>query len=79
MANVQGVKYLKISKIDANGEDRSPVLRQLTNIRLKYSDIGVKQYNIQTIQELSTYFLFGINYQDIASPNDKGIYDYQTL
>lgn len=78
MANVLGVKYLKISKTDANGDDRSEVLRQLTNIRLKYSDIGVKQYNIQTIQELPTYFLFGINYQDIASPNDRGIYNYQT-
>ena len=79
MANVQGVKYLKISKIDANGEDRSSTLRQLTNIRLQYSDIGIKQYNIKSIQELSTHFLFEINYQDIASSADKGIYNYQTV
>ena len=76
MAYVQGVKYLKISKTDARGEDRSSTLRQLTNIRLKYSDIGIKQYNIQSIQEFSTYFLYSINFQDIASSADKGIYNY---
>ena len=36
----EGVKYLKINKLDANGTDKSDYLAQMTSIRIKHRDIA---------------------------------------
>lgn len=56
----QGVKYLKVSRYDSGGLDRSGYLGQLTNLTINYDDLGPIQYNIVTTQEQDTYFVYGI-------------------
>jgi hypothetical protein len=53
----QGVKYLKVSRYDSGGLDRSGYLGQLTNLTINYDDLGSIQYNIVTTQEQDTYFV----------------------
>ena len=68
MAEVtSGVKYLKISSLDANGGDCSPKILNADSIRINYPDIGPVQYNILTTQHQSDYFLLGIIPQPTTS------------
>lgn len=76
MAYVQGVKFIKINKTDALGNDKTGTLSQLRNIRIKYSDIGVVQYDVFGKTEYPTYFLYQVNYKDSISPVDRGVSDY---
>jgi hypothetical protein len=55
-----GIKYLKINRYDSGGIDRSDYLGQLTSLRIAYDDIGTQQYNIISVQEQSTYYVYGI-------------------
>ena len=55
-----GIKYLKVNRFDSGGLDRSDYLGQLTNLTINYDDLGPIQYNITTIQEQDTYFVYGI-------------------
>ena len=76
MPNREGVKYLKISKTDAGGVDRTSTLQQLRNIRMKYSDVGVVQYDVKSRSEYSTYFLYRVDYINPTSSIDRGVLDY---
>lgn len=76
MAYRRGVKFLKINKTDALGNDKTAILSQLKNIRIKYSDIGVVQYDVFGKTEYPTYFLYQVNYKDSISPVDRGVNDY---
>ena len=70
-----GVKYAKISRIDQNGNDRSAYLEQLQSFTLTYDDIGPVQYIVNSIQEQSTYYLFGLQAQPLTSSGDTVSYD----
>lgn len=76
MAYVQGVKFIKINKTDALGNNKTGILSQLRNIRIKYSDIGVVQYDVFGKTEYPTYFLYQVNYKDSISPVDRGVSNY---
>jgi hypothetical protein len=66
----QGVKYAKIARIDQNGNDKSAYLEQLQSFILTYSDVGSVQYFVNSVQEQSTYYLFGLQAQPITSSGD---------
>lgn len=76
MPNREGVKYLKISKTDAGGVDRTSTLQQLRNIRMNYSDVGVVQYDVKSTSEYSTYFLYRVDYVNPTSSIDRGVLNY---
>lgn len=76
MAYRQGVKFLKISKTDALGNDKSTILNQLKNIRIKYSDVGIVQYDVSNKTEYPTYFLYQVDYKDAVSTVDRGVQNY---
>ena len=56
----KGVKYLKINKLDKDGEDFGSQLNAADNLVLNYPDIGPTQYNILTTQEQGEYYLMGV-------------------
>ena len=55
-----GVKYIKISKIDANGVDKTIVLQTLTELTIPYSTGNIR-YDILDIVEKPTYFLYRVD------------------
>jgi hypothetical protein len=73
-----GVKYIKIAKQDSGSMDNSIELQDLTDIRIKFSDINNPvQYNVASITEYSTYYLYSIFPLDITSSADQEILDYK--
>jgi hypothetical protein len=74
--NQQGVTYIKINRIDNEGNDNTLTLQGLTNIRIKYSDIGVKDYPIYTIAEYPNYYLYQLYTTDVTSSTDNSILNY---
>jgi hypothetical protein len=69
MAETNGVKYLKINRLDASGDDCSPKIQIVDNIRINYPDVGSVLYDILTIQQQADYYLIGIIPQPITSSN----------
>jgi hypothetical protein len=73
-----GVKYIKIAKQDSGSVDNSIELQDLTDIRIKFSDINnAVQYNVASIAEYSTYYLYSIIPLDITSSADQEILNYR--
>lgn len=73
----RGVKYIKVSRIDANGKDNTTQLQNLTDIREVFSDISYPiQYNIVGISEYPTYYLYSIIPTDVTSSANQEILDY---
>lgn len=73
-----GVKYIKIAKQDSGSVDNSIELQDLTDIRIKFSDINTPvQYNVASVTEYSTYYLYSIFPLDVTSSADQEILDYK--
>jgi hypothetical protein len=70
-----GIKYLKINRLDTDGEDYGSRIINADNIKINYSDIGPVLYDILTIQQQSDYYLLGVIPQPITSSVNK-ILDY---
>ena len=49
--DLPGVKYVKISRYDANGVDNYTSLRELDNIRLVYSNGLIADYQAASFRE----------------------------
>lgn len=69
MAETNGVKYLKINRLDTSGNDCSPKIQIADNIRINYPDVGSVLYDILTIQQQADYYLIGIIPQPVTSSN----------
>jgi len=54
------VRFIKISKKDKNGIDKTPTLQSLSEITIPYSTGNVR-YKILNISEKPTYFLYEVN------------------
>jgi hypothetical protein len=54
------VKFIKISKKDKNGVDKTSTLQSLSELTIPYSTGNVR-YNILNISEKPTYFLYEVN------------------
>ena len=73
-----GVKYIKIAKQDSGSVDNSIELQDLTDIRIKFSDANnAVQYNVSSIAEYSTYYLYSVFPLDVTSSADQEILDYK--
>jgi hypothetical protein len=73
-----GVKYIKIAKLDSGSIDQSIQLQNLTDIRIKFSDISNPvQYNVASIAEYPTYYLYTIVPLNVTSSADQEILDYE--
>lgn len=66
-----GVKYIKINRLDADGEDYGSRILNADNIRINYSDVGSILYDILTVQQQSDYYLLGVINQPITSSTNK--------
>lgn len=63
----KGVKYIKIHKLDKDGENYEPQLASADQIKINYNDIGSVQYDILTTQQQGDYYLMGIIPQENTS------------
>jgi len=78
-----GVKYIKIARYDAFGNDNYQSLRQLDNIRLKTNDNGIINYPVATITEYPSsslngpYFLYQIGTTNATSSTNNQILNYR--
>jgi hypothetical protein len=74
----RGVKYIKVSKFDTSGKDNTTQLQNLTDIREVFSDISYPiQYNIVSVTEYPTYYLYATVPTDITSSADQEILNYE--
>jgi len=71
----QGIKYIKVSKVDKEGNNNSQNLQTANKLRINYPDIGVQEYLIQTSQNFADYYLFGVIPNDNTSSLNE-ILDY---
>lgn len=68
-----GVKYIKIARYDAFGNDNYTSLRELKKVRIRTNDAGIIEYPIATITEYSTYFLYQTATTNITSSTNNFI------
>ena len=73
----QGVKFIKIARVDDQGKDNTLSLQELNSIRIDYSDTDIIEYPITSISKYDTYFLFGILPTNQTSSADNEILDYK--
>lgn len=60
-------RYIKISKLDANGNDISPTLANLTTITIPWEDGSIVQYNVLGSTSAPEYYNFVIEYESTSS------------
>ena len=72
-----GVKYIKIARYDANGNDNYVSLRELKKIRIRTNDRGIIEYPVTTITEYPTYFLYQTVTTNITSSTNNQILNYR--
>ena len=73
----QGVKFIKIARIDDQGKDNTLSLQELNSIRIDYSNTGIIEYPITSISKYDTYFLFGVAATNATSSTDNQVLDYK--
>jgi hypothetical protein len=68
MADItKGIKYIKINRLDSNGEDYGALIQNANNLTINYPDVGSIQYDILTTQPQGNYYLLGVITQPITS------------
>jgi len=74
----RGVKYIKVSRFDANGIDQSTQLQNINNIRMLFSDyINPIDYPAVSITEYPDYYLYSIVPTDTTSSINNEILNYK--
>ena len=68
-----GIKYIKIARYDANGNDNYVSLRELKKVRIRTNDAGIIEYPVATITEYPTYFLYQTATTNITSSTNNFI------
>lgn len=76
MPITQGVTYIKINRIDNEGNNNTLTLQQLTNIRIQYSDIGIVDYPVYSIAEYGNYYLYQVYPINVTSSTDTSSLNY---
>ena len=72
-----GVKYVKIARKDAQGNDNTLSLQELTNLRFAFSDVsGIVDYEVLTISEYPSYYLYAINSLNVTSSIDNNVLNH---
>jgi hypothetical protein len=72
------VEYIKISRTDGLGQDLTPTLEALTQIKLPFTNGVSTTYLITSTTRYNDYFLFGISKTGASAPlaADAGTIDY---
>ena len=74
----QGVKYIKVSKKDANGNNQTNELQNLNDIRVLFGDIiSPVDYFIASVNEYPSYYLYIIAPTNVTSSVDNEILNYK--
>lgn len=73
----QGVKFIKIARVDKQGKDNTLSLQELNSIRIDYSDTDIVEYPIVSIAKYDDYFLFGVATTNVTSSTDNQILNYR--
>jgi hypothetical protein len=55
------INYIKVNRFDVSGANNTLSLQELTNLRIKFSDLGIVDFPILTITEYPTYYLYLVN------------------
>ena len=72
-----GIQNIKINRIDEQGNDNTLSLQELTNLRFAFSDVsGIVDYEVITISEYPSYYLYTIISLDVTSSIDNNVLDY---
>lgn len=72
-----GVKYIKVARKDTQGNDNTLSLQELTNLRFVFSDVSsIVDYEVLTISEYPSYYLYVINSLNVTSSIDNNVLDY---
>ncbi len=83
--NFPGVKYIKIARYDAFGNDNYQSLRELDNIKIKTNDGGIINYPVVSITEYASsslntpYFLYETVSTNATSSTDNQILNYKLV
>jgi hypothetical protein len=72
----KGVTYIKVNRIDNEGNDNTLTLQGLTNIRIRYNDVGIVNYPVYTISEYPNYYLYQVFTTNTTSSTDNSSLDY---
>ena len=70
----EGVKYIKVAKIDKNGTDQTLSLQSLSVLTIPYST-GDVTYEILSISEHDNYFLYSVDNPNIEH-GDRALLEY---
>ncbi len=73
----QGVKFIKIARVDDQGNDNTLSLQELNSIRIDYSNTDIVEYPITSISKYDDYFLFGVATTNVTSSTDNQILNYR--
>ena len=73
----QGVKFIKIARVDDQGKDNTLSLQELNSIRIDYSNTDIIEYPITSISKYDDYFLFGVVPTEATSSTDNQILNYR--
>lgn len=60
-------RYIKISRLDKDGNDISPTLSNLTSITIPWEDGSIAQYNVLGSTSTSEYYNFVVEYESTSS------------
>ncbi len=60
-------RYIKIAKIDSNGNDNTDSLSTLTTITIPWSDGSEARYNVIGISQQTDYFSYVVDYESTSS------------
>ena len=76
--NANKILYIKIARKDTQGNDNTLSLQELTNLRLKFSDVSpVTNYPIATITERPTYYLYTLSsIVNVTSSADNNVLNH---
>jgi hypothetical protein len=70
----QGVQYVKIHKEDINGDDKSPFIESINNLRLLFASNNLYNLPVETISEASTFYTYQISNNSVTSIIDDVTY-----
>ena len=70
----EGVRYIKVSKKDKNGEDQTNTLQSINELTIPFSS-GNVTYDILSISEQPTYFLYYVENPNLEW-NDRAFLNY---
>ena len=64
-----GIKAIKIAKVDAFGNDNTLSLQELDTLVIEFSDLGRVEFTITSIAEYPSYYLYYVVVKQLGNQN----------